>query len=154
VANSAPTLNGIGGASLPSLVSGAVAGSGVTVASLLVTAARTNRVADADANAQRGVAIIGADARNGSWQVSFDAGSSWQSLDAVTAKAARLVSSAPQNRIRFVPKAGYRGTIRNGLVLRAWDQTSGTEGATTDTSTNGGATAFSLATLGVGVTVT
>lgn len=154
VANSAPTLNGIGGASLPSLVSGAVAGSGVTVASLLVTAAGTNRVADADANAQRGVAIIGTDARNGSWQVSFDAGSSWQSLDAVTAKAARLVSSAPQNRIRFVPKAGYRGTIRNGLVLRAWDQTSGTEGATTDTSTNGGATAFSLATLGVGVTVT
>ena len=153
VANSAPTLNGIGGAMLPSLVGGAAAGSGVTVASLLITAAGASRVADADANAQRGVAVISADARYGSWQVSFDAGSSWQSLDAVTAKASRLVSVAPQNRIRFVPKAGYRGTIRNGLVLRAWDQTSGTESGTADTSANGGATAFSLATLGVGVTV-
>jgi hypothetical protein len=38
------------------------------------------------------------------------------------------------------------GSITSAITFRAWDQTSGIDGATDDTTTNGGVTAFSLAT--------
>ena len=40
------------------------------------------------------------------------------------------------------------------LTFRAWDQTTGTDGGTADTTTSGGGTAFSSATDGISLTVT
>jgi hypothetical protein len=56
-------------------------------------------------------------------------------------------------RIRFVPSANFSGDVPGGITFRAWDQTSGTNGGTADTSTNGGATAFSSAVLSADIRV-
>src|SRR4029077_5535062 len=48
------------------------------------------------------------------------------------------------DRIRFLPDGIDGGT--NTITYLGWDETAGTHGATADTSTNGGPTAFSRAT--------
>jgi hypothetical protein len=47
--------------------------------------------------------------------------------------------------VRFVPAAGFNGTVTGGITFRAWDQTSGVNGGLGDASVNGGSTAFSTA---------
>ena len=56
--------------------------------------------------------------------------------------------------MRYVPNANTNGTVGTGLTFRAWDQTTGTAGSTANTTTNGGATAFSTATATASITVT
>ena len=52
------------------------------------------------------------------------------------------------------PNSGVTGTYPNALMFRAWDQTTGTDGSNPSTSTNGGATAFSIVNNGVQLTIT
>ena len=109
------------------------------------------RVSDADAGALQGIAVVGADTAHGSWQFSADGGATWQALGSVSGASARLLTA--DMRVRFVPTLGYSGMVVGGLTFRAWDQTSGVAGGLADTTANGGATAFSSATLAAGVTV-
>jgi len=95
-------------------------------------------ITDVDAGALQGIAVIGVDDTNGSWQ--FDAGAGWQALNPA-ADGHRLLDLT--SSVRFIPDAGFYGTVAAAMEFRAWDQTQGVDGGTWDTSVNGGTTAFS-----------
>ena len=59
---------------------------------------------------------------------------------------ARLLAADANTRLYFQPNANYHGTLATAITFRAWDQTSGSNGTLADTTSNGGATAFSTAT--------
>src|SRR5205823_3992119 len=90
--------------------------------------------------------VVAVDNSNGSWQFSTDGGTNWTPFSNPSASAARLLAADASTRIRFVPNADFNGTVSNGITFRAWDQTSGANGGTADVTSNGGSTAFSIAT--------
>ncbi|MGE8588307.1 MAG: DUF4347 domain-containing protein [Alcaligenes sp.] len=106
---------------------------------------------DVDAGALTGIAIVGADTANGTWWYSANNGTNWTQMGAVSDSSAVLLANSTSSRVYFRPNADYNGTAT--LTIRAWDQTSGTNGGTADASVNGGITAFSSATGSVGITV-
>jgi hypothetical protein len=124
---------------------------GNTIASILTAA-----ISDPDGVAVEAIAVTAVDNTHGVWQYSTDGGSTWNNFSATTgsivdiSSAARLLDSA--NTVRFVPDAEYSGSTT--FTFRAWDKTSGSVGATADTTTNGGSSAFSMATDTASVTVT
>jgi hypothetical protein len=115
-----------------------------------------------DAGAQRGIAITGFDATFGMFQftlaTSNPAESDWTDFNSagpVTNESSLLVPETA--RIRFnnvfiphhsggVPFLPLGTMLNTGLTFRAWDRSSGNSGGRGDSSTNGGTTAFSLAT--------
>ena len=109
--------------------------------------------ADVDASPSQGIAVTAADTANGTWYYSINGGTSWNALGAVAGNSARLLAADANTRVYFQPNANYNGTLATGITFRAWDQTSGSNGATADTTTNGGATAFSTATDTAAITV-
>lgn len=147
--NEAPVLDTSGSMSLAGVTQGA-SNPGTRVADLLASAGG-DRVTDPDAGAVEGVAVVAASTANGSWQYSTDGGATWSAMGAVSTFSARLL--AADARVRFVPAAGYSGTVAQALSFRAWDQTSGVNGGTANVSANGGETAFSAAVGTAGVTV-
>lgn len=146
-----PTMNSVlEDAGVPS---GAV---GTLVSSLVdfaVPVGQVDNVTDADAGAQLGVAVTAADA-NGTWYYSVDNGANWSLLGAVSTANARLLAADSSTRLYFRPNADFNGNLASALTIRAWDQTSGTNGGLADTSTSGGMTAFSANTDSVRLTVT
>lgn len=104
--------------------------------------------ADGDSGAASGVAIT-ATTGNGTWQYSTNAGATWTAFPAVAAGSALLLGSTDQ--VRYVPDGNNGETAT--LTVRAWDQTSGSAGATVDTTTAGGTTAFSTNTAGASIVV-
>src|SRR5262249_40860919 len=99
-------------------------------------------------SATMGIAVTAVSGpKNGQWQYSIDGGTTWLSLATVSAKQARLLSA--NDLIRFVPKAGFLGTV--SLTARAWDGTGGfADGSTvnfTHKNTAGGTTPFSAGSL-------
>jgi hypothetical protein len=106
----------------------------------------TSGITDSDAGALRGIAVVGADATNGSWQFTLDDGATWRWLGGVThAKARLLPSDAMHSRLRFVPFQDFNGTAE--ISYFAWDQTQGAAGGVFDISSVaslGGSTAFSM----------
>lgn len=151
--NAAPALVSTAAASLPSVAGGTTSGLGATVAALLATSAGS-RVSDRDPGALRGIAVVSADSTNGAWQFSRDGGRTWVDFGTPTATAARLLADAPGNRVRFLPKTGFKGVVPNGLTIRVWDQTVGLDGGTEAISAGGGATAWSTGTFAAGIAVT
>ena len=150
--NLAPTLDA---AKSPALVAqsedaGLPVGAVGTLVSSLVDfttpAGQVDNVVDANAGAQLGLAVTAADSANGTWWYSTNAGASWNALGAVSDTSARLLAADATTRLYFQPNADYNGTLANAITFRAWDQTSGSNGALADTSANGGATAFSVVT--------
>jgi hypothetical protein len=119
------------------------AGAPVGAVGTLVSAL-TGGITDADAGALQGIAVIAADASNGDWFFSTNNGSTWQALGAVSNTNARLL--APGARIYFQPDPDFEFNVDPALTIRAWDQTSGANGALANASVNGGTTAFSAAT--------
>jgi hypothetical protein len=96
--------------------------------------------------------VIGVDDSNGSWQYSTDGGTIWTDFGAVSNNGAVLLDTA--DLVRFVPNVGYIGSAGT-LDFRAWDQTTGANGQTgVDVSTNGGSTAYSVATETASLNVT
>jgi Cadherin domain len=79
-------------------------------------------------------------------------GTNWIALDTVANTTARLLNASA--RLYFQPNSNYNGTIANAITFRAWDMTSGTNGAIADTTTNGGSTAFSSLTDTAAITIT
>ena len=69
----------------------------------------------------------------------------WNAFGTPTSAAARLLAADAGTRVRFVPAAGFSGSLDPGITFRAWDRTSGSQGGVADVSDNGGATAFSTA---------
>lgn len=137
--NDAPVLAGAP-YSLPSITED-TPGSGMRISTLL-----TNyTMVDADTGALRGIAVI-TKSGNGTWQYSTD-NANWTDFGAVSGTSALLLSSTTY--IRYVPDNANGETA--SLTFRAWDQTTGTASVNgirgvSDTSSNGGTTAFSTVT--------
>ncbi|MDQ3813338.1 MAG: hypothetical protein M3347_05245, partial [Armatimonadota bacterium] len=119
-----------------------------------------DRITDADSsvmNTSEGLAIVGQEAKNGTWQYSWDSGATWQDMGPVAETSARLLPGRDINddniRIRFRPQPGFSGTA--GLTVRAWDWNDGNApysiGA--NASNNGGCSGFSTAVTSATITV-
>ena len=106
---------------------------------------------DPDAGAAQGIAVVGVNNTNGTWEYTLD-GTNWLAIGDVTASAARLLPGDATTAVRFVPDADYNGAVFP-FSYKAWDQTTGTSGGIGDASTSGGATAFSTGTSGTSVSV-
>jgi len=98
----------------------------------------------------QGIAITAVDNTNGTWEYSTDNGASWSSLaQALVSKyrlqnippnpftAAFLLSADSKNRIRFVPNAGFVGTVTNGVTYKAWNQRTAGNGLIININTGG-----------------
>ena len=126
---------------------------GTLVSALLASGAEGNPIYDPDSLAKQGIAVTQVDNTNGAWQYSTNGGTTWTAFGAVTETSSVLLASDTLTRIRFVPNTNFSGDVPGGITFRAWDQTSGTNGGTADTSTNGGSTAFSSAILSADIRV-
>ncbi len=100
-------------------------------------------VTDSNSGAVTGIAITTANTANGTLWYSTNNGTNWNPLGQVSNTNARLLSADTSTRLYFQPNTTFNGNINNAIVFRAWDQTSGTNGGTADTSVSGGVTAFS-----------
>ncbi|NJL89086.1 MAG: DUF4347 domain-containing protein [Coleofasciculaceae cyanobacterium SM2_1_6] len=87
----------------------------------------------------KGIAITAVDNTNGTWQYSTDNGANWRSIQAAFSfptnltqggneVPALLLAADSKNRVRFVPNAGFTGTVTNGVTYRAWNQKIGGNG--------------------------
>jgi hypothetical protein len=140
-----------------------VINTGTPVDALLRSGRPRGSITDPDPNADLGIAVVGMDNGNGSWQYSVDGGQTWQNFALNTSDAnALLLGDNPTSMVRFLPNAGFVGTVAGGLRFRAWDQSTGlpqatinlnADGSTADTTVNGGSTAFSTAMAAASVTV-
>jgi alpha-tubulin suppressor-like RCC1 family protein len=146
--NDAPALEA---ASVPALRpvgirAGAPSGAvGTAVSDLVELGGSLNDVTDDDSGAVTGVAIIGSDANNGTWWYTLDGGGVWHLLNNVWNSHALLLAATSANRVYFQPATNFVGTVPAALKLRAWDQTSGTNGGSANTAIHGGTSAFSTA---------
>ncbi|WP_456794092.1 VCBS domain-containing protein [Bradyrhizobium sp. USDA 4506] len=105
-----------------------------------------DNVTDADVGAVTGIALVGTDTSHGTWFFSTNNGGTWTAVGTVSSTSALLLSADANTRLYFQPSPGFAGTDTSAITFRAWDQTSGSNGATgVNTSSNGGATAFSTA---------
>ena len=125
-----------------------------SVNGMLVSALLAGHIADADDGALAGIAIVATDNSHGTWQYTRDGGASWQVIGAASDTASLLLDAEASKALRFVPAVDWNGSVTDGLRLRAWDQTSGSDGALADTRINGGSSAFSAAAFGSSITVT
>ncbi|WP_305884986.1 DUF4347 domain-containing protein, partial [Oscillatoria sp. HE19RPO] len=139
---------------LSTILEDAVAPTGAVGNLISSIAAIGTNITDPDPGAVAGVAITAADTTNGSWFYTIDGGTTWTALGTVSATNARLLAADANTRIYFQPTADYNGTVTNGITFRAWDQMTGTNGSTADTTNNGGFYAFSTATDTADITVT
>jgi len=137
--NDAPVLENLVDMLLTSILQNTENPSGSPLTAIIASAGG-DRITDAEGDPE-GMAVVGVDGTNGSWQYSLDGGSSWSSLTGVTEGEARLLESS--HKIRFVPATGWYGTAE--LLFRAWDRTVGVGGQTEDVRVNGGRTPFSAA---------
>ncbi|MDH3871502.1 MAG: DUF4347 domain-containing protein, partial [Gammaproteobacteria bacterium] len=127
VLNSAPVLSGAN--DLTSIDEDPVSNPGTLVSDLIA-----GQVTDVDAGDPTGIAVIGVDDTNGSWEYTTDSGSNWYAFGAADATTARLLAADASTSVRFVPDPEWNGTVTNGITFHAWDQTSGTAGGTADLS--------------------
>ena len=97
-------------------------------------------VLDPDAAGLTGIAIISADATNGSWYWSTDDGASWSLLGTVAPDNALLLAAEDGNRIAFEPNSNYNGSAP-ALSFEAWDRSAWATGDRPDTTAGD---AFSL----------
>ena len=146
VANNAPVLDNTGNMSLTSINEDVPNASNPgTLMGDIIASAGGDRITDADAGAVEGIAVTAVDNTSGTWEFSINNGTNWTAFGSPSATTARLLAANATTRVRFVPNANFHGTVATGITFRAWDQSSGTNGNTGDTSTNGGSTAFSTA---------
>jgi fibronectin-binding autotransporter adhesin len=136
--NLAPTL--LGASNLSSQLENNSSSSGTLVKALI-----SGQITDPDLNAAQGIAVTGANTASGSWQYSTSgSGGPWLSLGSVSTSSARLLAADNNTFVRFVPNSNFSGTVSAALTFRAWDQTSGSNGGLANTTSSGGASAFSL----------
>jgi alpha-tubulin suppressor-like RCC1 family protein/formylglycine-generating enzyme required for sulfatase activity len=129
---SAFTVTVFEGVNLDSISGGTVPASNPGTAVTVLTAAYS----DADSGALKGIAITGVDTSHGIWEYTLNGGSVWNSLSGVNIASARLLKSDELHRVRFIPNASFSGNAE--IQYRAWDQTSGEDGALADLTEAGG----------------
>ena len=113
-----------------------------------------DNVSDPDGDPVAGIALTGT-AGSGTWWYSTDGGTNWSLVGAVSNTSGRLLAADANTRLYFEPNANFNGTVTNAITFRAWDGSTGSNGTGgVNTSTNGGATAFSTATDTANITVT
>lgn len=152
--NDAPILNPAGNPTLDSISENTALASnaGTLVSTILARMSPGGGIVDVDSGAVRGMAIIGANQNNGTWQFSTNSGGTWTNFGATSPNSALLLASNSNTRIRFVPNTDFDGT--RGFTFLAWDQTAGTNGGRAVTTSPGGTSAFSINTEDVFITVT
>ena len=107
----------------------------------------TGGISDVDAGDITGIAIIATNVAYGTWFFSTNDGNTWAPVGSVDGTQSLLLASDTNTRIYFQSTVeNYSGTCSGALTFRAWDGTSGTAGSKADTTTTGGATAFSATT--------
>ena len=138
--NNAPVLDNTGNMVLTSILQDNTNSPGDAVV-VIVASAGGDRITDIDPGALEGLAIMGVDDSNGTWQYSVNAGATWLPFGTVSDSAATLLDQ--DGLIRFVPAPAFAGQAE--IVFRAWDQSSlFVSGATgINVSINGGTTPFS-----------
>jgi hypothetical protein len=150
--NVAPVLNAARSPALSAVLEDAAVPVGAvgTLVSQLVDFAtpvgQVDNVTDANTSPQLGIAVTAADATSGTWRYSVDGGATWLALGSPAAGTARLLAADAGTRLHYQPNADTHGTLAAAITFRAWDRTTGSNGGTADTTTNGGATAFSTGT--------
>lgn len=99
----------------------------------------------------KGIGVIGVDDTNGTWQYSTDNGTSWSGLGAAvntpvppganvytgTPKGVFMLAADSKNRVRFLPKVGFTGTVTNGVNYMAWSQFAGGNGMWNNLNSSG-----------------
>ncbi len=123
----------------------AVGAVGTPISSLVDIGGPLSNVTDDDGGAVAGLAIVSAvaDTNYGAWCFTTNGGTTWTNLVAPSESNALLLSAAAGNRVYFQPHTNFIGTVPAALAFRAWDQTSGSNGGSADTTSNGWTTAFS-----------
>lgn len=113
--------------------------SGVLVSSLV------GHIHDADgATVGRGIAITAVNAA-GTLYFSTNGGSTWTLASSVSNANALLLASDGDNRVYFRANTPLNAPLSNGITFKAWDRTTGVDGAYANTTTSGGTSAFSVA---------
>ncbi|MDP4549221.1 VCBS domain-containing protein, partial [Marinobacter sp. MDS2] len=120
--NNAPVLSGAN--DLNSINEDDVNNSGTLVSGLIA-----GQVSDADSGSSGGIAVVGVDNTNGTWEFTTNGGGIWTAFGSPSTAAARLLAGDVNTLVRFVPDADWNGTVTNGITFRAWDQTSGANGS-------------------------
>ncbi len=143
--NDAPVLDNSGTPTLANIDEDATANAGELISSIVGTT-----ISDIDTGPVEGVAVTALDSGNGAWEYSTDGGTTWLSVGSVSESSALLLRSS--DRLRFVPDTMNADTAT--VTYRAWDQTSGSYGTKVNTTSNGGAAAFSTAQDTAGITTT
>ncbi|MFO1020102.1 MAG: ELWxxDGT repeat protein [Planctomycetales bacterium] len=149
--NHAPVLNASGNPALPTILN-TNPGNGMLITDLIASMGPQGSITDVDPGAVKGIAIIGVNNLNGTWQYSLNNGTTWQAVGAASANSARLLAADANTRIRFLPNAGFGGA--SGISFVAWDQTSGVNGTATAITATGGTTPFSTNKETASITVT
>jgi hypothetical protein len=103
-------------------------------------------ITDSFAASQKGIAITGVNTTNGTLHFSTDGGANWSTVTGASSTNALLLAADGDNRLYFRPNANYTGTVSDAITIRAWDRTSGADGAYFSATPNGTSTAFSTAT--------
>lgn len=140
--NDAPVLNAAGNPTLDAINEDSNGGAGTLISTLIARMSPGGGISDIDAGAIQGIAIIGANQDNGSWQFSTNSGSTWTNFGATGSANALFLASSNATRVRFVPNANFNGS--SGLTFVAWDQTSGTNGTKASALVRGGTSALSV----------
>ena len=103
-----------------------------------------------------GIAIVGG-ASTGTLWYSTNNGASWNNAGAPSglsnSNALLLATETGNNRIYYQPAANANGVLSGVIVIRAWDESTGTSGSAVSIGGTGGTTAFSTATDNVGMLV-
>lgn len=109
----------------------------------LISTLIAGSITDIDAHALQGMAVKLITTNLVTFQFSLDDGLTWIDLGSVSSNSARLLAADDSTRIRFISHVNQDLLIPEALIFCAWDQTSGTNGATVDASWTGSSTAFS-----------
>lgn len=127
----------------PAPTNGSTANS-TLVSSLVDIGGALGNVTDVDTGAVTGIAVT-AKSNHGTLYYTTDGGTTWTAAPGtLTAGSALLLAADGNTRIAFVPQANIAGTDTDAITFKAWDRTSGSNGATSVDTTVG--SAFSTAT--------
>ncbi|MCP4708060.1 MAG: hypothetical protein GY869_05510, partial [Planctomycetes bacterium] len=116
---------------------------GTSILTLLFRGANNDPINDVDPDPLEGMAIVGVDNTNGSWEFTLDSGANWNVLGPIPPSNGLLLAADANTLVRFLPNLNYFGMVDNAIRYMAWDQTSGTNGTLESITPYGGITAFS-----------
>lgn len=153
--NHAPVLDTSDGMRLAAVARGDTTNPGSSIQAIIASSSAnaSRAITDVDQADVIGLAVVGSDTANGTWQWSVDDGATWNAMGTVMPTNALLLAADGTSRVRFQPRGTYVGSAT--ISMRAWDGTAGSAGTFINQSQRGagGNTAFSSATLSPTISV-